>query len=836
MARSNYLEKLKKTKKEAEVQNIWNKIFGMTDLVNLSANTDGLFEDKLFEFKFDAKFHQSGQWSKSAHTALAQSIYYLRKIANFDFEGATSLPSIVVILDKSSGFMIPTKQLERIVGGHEKDLNVDWRRAPSNPDPVFVKWLMDNAFLDSYRVKNWEFSTEETVLAFQKAVLDSQFSPAKIEITEENFTDIYKVWMEMFCSDDMSPTVVADYYVLDINLTFKFIEGTDVLYNQESKEEWKVSRSKYEKFWAFYKRPPSVKVQKHILSCKDCLYDIQTRDDTGDFYTPINVAKLARKYLGKILPENKRDEILWWDPAAGGANLFIEATKKENVILSTLLDRDFRTLKSQSVFGKSTIECSNFLKGETPQPILDQLNDHAKAPLVFLLNPPFNDQTGHSEGTDDNPNQVDNSFIAKSDKDALSLRALRGVYAKFMYRIAREIEDCGRKEAYVAIFTKTAWLTGRDHEKFRDYWNGKFLFESGFIVPSMVFRGTRGQWPVLFSVWKLRKGIKECNMENKVKVEIFDYDLNLIGSRDFRTSSSTVTPLCDFAEKKCLKSLKKTEFVPLKNEFQVYDSAKIYCKHLHEDAIGYLRTISNDIQNSDKRLALFSAPYGGSNGNGFSIVGANFESSLMIYGIRKSINSDWLNDKDEFLVPKEFSSSDDFSTMRRKAVLWSILDGGYTSSLRNVEWEGQNFNIFNGFFALGVDQLSNLSGVDSNLLPGKDSLASRWIDDHSENFSKVEKLAYEAYIRLIEVTLGSGNRRNGDVHRQLLNPDASPRQLINGMLRYSGLTLTEDEKNSFDAYLSAVRELRCHLSQDVLTAEIIVGANLFEADEDSQAA
>lgn len=360
-------EKIQKTNKEAELQNQWNKLLKMSDEVKLSVNSDGIFDGKLFEFKFEENFYNHGKWTHVAYKALAQAIYYLQRISQLEYEEIDRLPTTVIIIEKNSGFMIPTKQLERILSNAEENLDVDWRRAPSCPDPTLIEWLEKKSFFATYDIRLWTFFDDDSILGFRDAITNSTFEPSQIEITENNFTKIFTIWKKVFCDSALDPTIIADYYVLDINLKFNFLENSNVMYSRETREEWVVPKEKYQSFWRYYKRPPSVKVQQFILSNKDCLYDIQTRDDTGDFYTPFPIANMARKYINNSISAKDRISGLWWDPAAGGANLFIESPSKKNIILSTLLKRDYRTLSSISSFEESTIECFNFLKDPIPQ-------------------------------------------------------------------------------------------------------------------------------------------------------------------------------------------------------------------------------------------------------------------------------------------------------------------------------------------------------------------------------------------------------------------------------------------------------------------------------------
>ena len=832
MNSSIILNKLQKTRKEKEVENVINSFLGISDKIKLDANTDGIYKHILFEYKFNYQFCEDGKWSKNAYIALAQSIYYLKILTNMQIYRVEKLPSIIAIIDNFGAFIVPTQKLEGILDESwlDKDgIKIDWNLRPSNPDIKLVNWLKSLNYFHKYSVDYWIFNSEEILKNFKVSVLNANLDPAKIEITQDNFDKIFLIWKDIFWDNEPHSKKLADNYVLDINLKFDYLEKRGFLYNIENQEEWHVPIEKYNYFWKHYKRPPRPDVQEFILHSKDRLYDKKILNDTGDYYTPLRVAKLAGDYLNRILDKDVKYNALWWDPAAGGANLFIYTPKKDNIILSTLDKIDLKTLESMSIFKESTIVQMNFLKDEIPKPIKIQMKDFSKTPLIFLLNPPFNDQSGHSGGKKVNPNQVDEMFITEMDQKKISLRNIRSTYAKFMYKIHKICEEENRLEVYIGIFTPSAWLSGPDFTPFRVFWANLFNFENGFIVPCSIFPNLKDKkWPVLFSIW--RKISRNNDSNCKFKFDIYDENINKIGIKNFYMSVGNQIRISDTIDKSCLKLLNEIEFPPMKNECELYTDERIYLSSLHESAIGYLRTIGNDVANSSSGVQLYSAPYGGSNHNGVSIVKENFESALNVYGIRKSIKHTWINNKDEFLLDKEKLNSKEYNELKRMSVLWSILDGGYTCSLRNFKWKSKRYNIFNGFFALDLKTLKRCHGAKIELMPDIEPLAAMWINSNQNNFNQTEKEALYGYINLIRTSLNSGCRNGSDPKRQAWNPDASPRQIINGVFKFSDARISNDDKESLDNYKKYINLLSKKIKELVLDLKIIIEHEEFAQD------
>ena len=59
MNSSIILNKLQKTRKEKEVENVINSFLGISDKIKLDANTDGIYKHILFEYKFNYQFFLS---------------------------------------------------------------------------------------------------------------------------------------------------------------------------------------------------------------------------------------------------------------------------------------------------------------------------------------------------------------------------------------------------------------------------------------------------------------------------------------------------------------------------------------------------------------------------------------------------------------------------------------------------------------------------------------------------------------------------------------------------------------------------------------------------------
>ena len=451
---------------------------------------------------------------------------------------------------------------------------------------------------------------------------------------------------------------------------------------------------------------------------------------------------------------------------------------------------------------------------------------------MFFLNPPFNNQTGHSDGKAKDPNVVGEEFIHMKDTAEIGLRDIRSAFAKFMYKIEKISEEYDYEDdVIVGLFSKSTWINGEDSESFYKFWMRRYEFVSGFLVPSKVFRGTKGNWPVMFSIWRRKKEVNYELTQSHLRFDVFDESLQKVGVKDYIPYPQNVKKLKEYIDKECLKKLKKVPTVPLKNDHQVYDKGEPYIDYMHEGGLGYLRTISNDVQNSSAKLMLLSRPYGGDNHNGLTIVPSNFENCLFVYGVRKSIKCNWLNDKDEFLIPEHIVNSNAFTTFKKKAALYSILDGGYTSALGEVKYKRVKERVFNEFFALDLKFLKKQRNISIGDIPEKDPFAASWIKSNKQYFNLTCQKALDAYEDFIVASFESGNRSLASKERFLNMPDASPRQLLNGLYALNEHKLSKKESEALKNYKEALQELRIEVEKDVYNLGVLANSKVFEDEE-----
>lgn len=128
-------------------------------------------------------------------------------------------------------------------------------------------------------------------------------------------------------------------------------------------------------------------------------------------------------------------------------------------------------------------------------------------------------------------------------------------------------------------------------------------------------------------------------------------------------------------------------------------------------ALGYFYSGGNIVEKNPIAVALFSTTF--SNGNGVSIFPNNFSRVCMLFSARKLIKSNWLNGKDEYLVPDE--THEKFAEFSYDSIIYSHFHGSANqSSLRGIEYDGKPHNVFNQFFFMSAEEIKDLADEHSN--------------------------------------------------------------------------------------------------------------------------
>ena len=484
---------------------------------------------------------------------------------------------------------------------------------------IYLRWL---EVVKPIIQTNWEALKK-------KDILDCDFYLADLFVDDkgtETITDDTALYENLFVLFENQGYTIRQENLKNIQ---GFDSSFDALIRIKDKET-------YQNFWKLYKRPPQSDYHDYIIERRELLVDQDVRERKGAFFTPRQWVALSQQYLTDYLGENWQDEYYVWDCAAGTGNLLAGLTNKYHIFASTLDQADVNVMHERIQHGANLLDNHifqfDFLNdefipqregGKLPDTLFDIItNEEKRKKLVVYINPPY------AEGDNVRGIGRKNIHISKihSKYQNIMGKASSEMFAQFFTRIYTEIPNCK-----LAEFSKLKILQAPNFSDFRNFYRAKL--EKIFLVPANTFDNVSGEFPIGFFIWDTNK--KEVFKE--VITDVYNKKGNFLG----------VKLLPSYDDKKYI-----SDWLGEKS------------KNISNNNIGHLASVGNDFQN--QRMVFLDNEEKENwkkGGRHTKISKENLITTSIYFAVRHCIPADWLNDRDQFLYPKDGWQEDkDFQT------------------------------------------------------------------------------------------------------------------------------------------------------------------------------
>ncbi len=232
------------------------------------------------------------------------------------------------------------------------------------------------------------------------------------------------------------------------------------------------------------------------------------------------------------------------------------------------------------------------------------------------------------------------------------------------------------------MFSTLKYVNAPNFEKFRTKWRAEFL--GGFVIPSRVFDGLRGEFPIGFLMWDQR----ESEPILQVPVSVLDRGGNTIGEKTY-TASPTSSLLNNWIDRPLARG---APALPLSNALKISDNPRQ--KRQYDGSVGYLYASNNDLQHAGMETCITSSIFTGGNGGGLYITAENLWQAAIVFGVRRLIKPTWLNDRDQFLQPSQ-PLTDEFKS---DCLVWMLFNGSNLSAgADGLRWNARDWSLVNHF-------------------------------------------------------------------------------------------------------------------------------------------
>lgn len=559
---------------------------------------------------------------------------------------------------------------EKIQEVFEKN-DFNWNVTPSNHNTKEFKQLYEIC-KSNLKSESYIFDRKENEKELKKFIktnfgVNSEFL-TYISIDKSNFLFVYQRWCKKVKHsinvnwDEVENDKIldADFYLADLlsKDNKACIENLHVIlrgdhYELDRKKDelgfdclkqvrFNDSQEAHKLFWNPYERPPENKYWDYITDRRDLLVPSDIREIRGSYFTPQIWIKKSQEYLADVLGKNWQDEYYIWDCCAGTGNMEMGLTNSRNIWASTIDQADVDIMKATNKLNlfENHIFQFDFLNDDfskCPEELQAILNDEEKRKrLIIYINPPYKEATSSKTISQENSRHRRNVAVSKvKEKYQKQLnQGTKELFIQFLTRIYFEIPS-----AFIANFSTLKSLQGIHCKEFRNIFLAKL--EKLFIVPAATFDNVSGEFPIGFFIWNTKKNEKF----SFISAEIFDSTNKYLGQKNIY-----VTP--DKNIKTWLQEYKDKE---------------------NENRIAYLVRGSADVQNNNIVYVTLSPSESVINASNASNITKNnlIENSIFL-SVRKVIKNTWINNRDQYLYPKdEWKSDIDFQT---DCLMFSLLD------------------------------------------------------------------------------------------------------------------------------------------------------------------
>lgn len=528
---------------------------------------------------------------------------------------------------------------------NQNDFN--WNVTPSDHESKEFKQLynlVENTLKNESYIYKFDDDESELKEFIRANFIAGKNSLSKVQIDKNNFVNIYSKWLnavkESISVDwDRAKSfgiIDADFYLADLlsenNLTLKeklyvilktdhyeLDRKIDDMGLASSKEAYFYDKQKaHNEFWKRYQRPPKSEYWDYIIERRDLLVPQDIRERKGSFFTPRIWVEKSQEYIAEVLGENWQEEYYIWDCAAGTGNLLAGLTNKYNIWASTLDKADVEIMKERVKNGANLLENHifqfDFLNDEfdkLPEDLRRIVEDEeSRKKLVIYINPPYAEA---GSGTGKNkPKVATENNVYKKYKNIIK-DASKELFAQFIIRIYLEMQNC-----IIAQFSTLKIIQAGNFEAFRNVFVSKL--KKVFLVPANTFDNVNGDFPIGFFIWDT-----STQQKNKfLSADVFDSNGYFLKNKNIY-------------------------FFDNKNK-RINDWIDYYKIDEKDNSVGVIMADAPDFQNN-KYISIMNEK---TNRHGkFIFINSKNLITISIYlSVRLCIEADWLNDRDQFLYPK----------------------------------------------------------------------------------------------------------------------------------------------------------------------------------------
>ena len=656
MAKSNFFEKISCSTQESQVQETYNEMFKSVFKINTvdrKCQCDGYIDTRfddtdismLIEYKYDIRMKDKIERAR----VIAQCVGYLHKFE----ESGMALPKLVFIGDINECMIIHTNDLIKFL-----DLDcVNWDIAPCNlcQENNLIMPIVKSINPWVYDVDS-NFKFDDIV---NKIISLCKGINQQVHITEKNIEKIFNNFCKRVLknSNKISANDLVAVFIgamLDQEHYYKHPTKKNILIANGNTIA--INGDEYDAFMNQHSTDYSPKEKRIFASISDRLIEDTNRRNKGEFYTPTIWVDYAHKLITEQFGSRWKEGFVVYDCCCGTKNLTRDYRFKE-LYCSTLEQAELDISKNYNKEATSfqfdfLNDPLDDLKVKAPG-LLDVFENNK--PIMFFINPPY----VKPNGANGNTSQSSNVCKEMHNIDGFKQSEL---ICQFLWRILNIKRTYHLTNCCIACFTKPTWLCGESTSRFRKLFFQHFKFTNGIMFNAGEFSNVSSLWGITFNLW--RPG--ECNNQNEFEHILtrstIDCEIEEIGTKVLYNRDGINYIPCS---KLISQGVKQYNANKLAFKFDIKtNTIKAQYKKVPDDYLSLHIGLHGDYVQNNNACYIKS----GIDNEAIDTIGSNaitkqnFLSACMIYAMRNVIQTNWIIDKDSYIVDPNREYPESFIT------------------------------------------------------------------------------------------------------------------------------------------------------------------------------
>jgi hypothetical protein len=457
------------------------------------------------------------------------------------------------------------------------------------------------------------------------------------------------------------------------------------------------SREGFESFFAHFASSYSPS-QKHKLSAVvDRLVEDVTRRKQGEFFTPAIWVDKAHEYITSVYGEDWKEKYVVWDPAWGTGNLTRDYKFKE-LYVSTLIQSDIDTANQMGYNPEAVKFQYDFLNDDyekLPEGLRKVIEVGRQ--IIVLMNPPYARPASNGKNNKVEKGSSDTDISYKMKKDRWS--GASNIQAQFFYRISK----ISKGNINIAVFCKPNYLTSVSFKGFRENFLKSYKYDCGFLFKASHFADVSSVWGIHFAIYTNNVSTEKNVFVHNMLDLSEELVIECIGDKNIYNLDNNAT-LSDYNQKLSCGG-NNVEFPKLSSALKVKETN--WGSELKDGSFATMVCNANNVAKNVNSVYIVNGGVGENVGKVF-LTRNNFIDSLVTFSSRKSINGNWINDKDEYLTPNK--NHGQYEQYSFDSLVYSLFNSSSEqSSLRQVTYKDKLWDIKNEFFWMSVEEMKQLA-------------------------------------------------------------------------------------------------------------------------------